>query len=229
MADDRKLREQLRSLAQVPAPPRDLAAVVRRHRTLRVRRTVVALAVAGIAAAGVIVPLVELSGLKGATGPATGESTDVRFEAARGWHVREVPPQEGMGLPSAWAANVPFDPADVAGESPTLGYPDATIEALPRDGVVLVVSLVVESTESPSHRPALRRRLAHPRRASNRVRRPATGYVPSPRHRYAERSVRVRCRVLRFEHGRTRAAARRERGALASRRHSPSISNVRDR
>ena len=94
---------------------------------------------------GVIVPLVELSGLKGATGPATAGSTDVRFEAAPGWHVREVSPHQGMGLPSAWAANVPFDPADVAGESPSLGYPDATIEALPRNGVVLVVTLVVES------------------------------------------------------------------------------------
>ena len=145
MADDRKLREQLRSLAQAPAPAPDLAAVVRRGRVHRVRRMAVALAVAGILAAGVIVPLVELSGLKGATEPATGESTVVRFEAAPGWHVREVPPLDGMGLPSAWAANVPFDPADVAGESPTIGYPDATIEALPRDGVVLVVSVVVES------------------------------------------------------------------------------------
>ena len=210
------------------APAPDLAAVVRRHRTLRVRRTAVAIAVSGIVAAGVIVPLVELSGLKGATGPATAGSTDVRFEAAPGWHVREVSPHEGMGLPLAWAANVPFDPADVAGESPSLGYPDATIEALPRDGVVLVVTRG-RVAESPSHRPALRRCLAHPKRASNRVRRPATRYVPSPRDRHAERSVRVRCRVLRFGHGRTRAVARRERGALASRRHSPSISNVRDR
>ncbi len=145
MADDRKLREQLRSLAQVPAPAPDLTAVVRRGRVLRVRRMAVALAVAGIAAAGVIVPLVELSGLKGATEPATGESTVVRFEAAPGWYVKEISPQAGMGLPVAWAANVPFDPADIAGESPTMGYPDATIEALPRDGVVLVVSLVVES------------------------------------------------------------------------------------
>jgi hypothetical protein len=146
MADDRMLRERVRGAALIPAPSPNLQGVTRRARVLRVRRIGAAVAVAVVAAAAVIVPLVQLSGLGDATVPATlPDEQVIRFQAAPGWHVAEFVPPEGLGFPSAWAANVPFAPEDVAGESPTLGYPDSTIETLPRDGVVLVASIVVES------------------------------------------------------------------------------------
>jgi Tol biopolymer transport system component len=64
----------------------------------------------------------------------------LRFEAGSGWHVAAFPGSD-FALPYAWAANVPFVPEDLAGESATLGYPDATAESLREGGVLMVASV----------------------------------------------------------------------------------------
>jgi hypothetical protein len=125
------------------SPTPDLGRVVRRGRVLRVRRTIVAIAVGSVVAAGIALPLSQLSDLGDRKPPARENGEVLRFEAARGWHIAAFPGSEGIAMPSAWAANLPFAPEDLTGDSPTLEYPSATAESLPENGVLLVASVEV--------------------------------------------------------------------------------------
>jgi hypothetical protein len=145
MADDALLRERLRRVAaDTDIPARDLTRVKHRTRALRTRRAAATILVAALAAAGIAVPLSQLSRLGDERPPASDGERVVRFAAAPGWHVIAFEPDR-LFLPYAWAANVPFALEDVAGRSPTLGYPDGTIESLPENGVVIVASVAVET------------------------------------------------------------------------------------
>jgi hypothetical protein len=142
MAEDTLLRDRIREASVAPPPPRDLPRVARRARMLRARRAAAVLIVGCVAAAGVALPLAQLSEL-GSPQPAAGAPV-LTFEPAEGWHVRttdaEVADRDGV---QAWASNVPFapdeEPIGPAGFYPD-GWPDKTIAGLPPDGVVLVAT-----------------------------------------------------------------------------------------
>jgi len=140
MRDDTGLRERLHRTAPVETPAPDLPRVVRRARILRARAAVAAVAVGTVVATAIAVPLFQLSELGEERRPAEQNVDVIRFQALPGWHVATAPERE-IGLPSAWAANVPFAADDLAGN--TLGYPDATAESLPAGGVLLIASVEV--------------------------------------------------------------------------------------
>jgi hypothetical protein len=144
MSDDTMLRDRLRKATATEVPPSNILQVTRRTRILRARRVSGAIAAAVLAAAAIAYPLAQLSRLGEAKKPANDAVHVVRFEQHPSWNTISFPADD-LFLPTAWAANVPFAPEDVAGESPTLGYPDATIESLPPGGIVLRASVVVES------------------------------------------------------------------------------------
>jgi hypothetical protein len=141
MGDETSLRERLRRATPDEAPTPDLRWVVRRARVHRVRAAIVAIAVGAIAATAIAVPLFQLSELGGGRRPAEENPEVLRFQALPGWHVATISGDGGFALPSAWAANVPFAPEDLAEDSPTHGYPDATAESLPEGGVLLIASV----------------------------------------------------------------------------------------
>jgi hypothetical protein len=104
---------------------------------------------------GTIGPLAALWGLGGGARPADetpapGQDAPVLdFEPASGWHVVTTEPNEvGVLGVQAWASNVPF----VEGDEPTApansfpnGYPDATEESLPPDGIIIVAQYPVRT------------------------------------------------------------------------------------
>jgi hypothetical protein len=143
MADDTTLRERLQRAMPVGSPTPNLRRVVRRARVLRVRRAVAAIAVGAVAATGIALPLSQLSELGDRERPAGEDGEVLRFEALSGWHVAAFPGSDSGPLPSAWAANVPFAPEDLADDSATYGYPSATADSLPEGGVLLVASVEV--------------------------------------------------------------------------------------
>jgi hypothetical protein len=143
MADDTTLRERLQRAMPVGSPTPDLRRVVRRARVLRVRRAVAAIAVGAVAATGIALPLSQLSELGDGKRPAGENGEVLRFEAGPGWHVAVFRGSDRGALPSAWAATVPFAPEDLAEDSLTYGYPYATAESLPENGVLLVASVEV--------------------------------------------------------------------------------------
>jgi len=147
MAEDTLLRERLRrALPDMHHGSPDLERVGRRARVLIVRRVAsIAIAVA-LGCVLIAVPLMQLSHLGEATpSPAAPiEEPALSFDEAPGWYT-ERSEAVNFGSPSVWASTVPFAGSDLAGDSPTIGYPDATIEGLPRDGILIVASDVVES------------------------------------------------------------------------------------
>jgi len=82
--------------------------------------------------------------------PTPAEFAPRAFAPADGWHTiststdpRVVDPE---AAPTAWAANVPFDPSDLAGRTANGALTDAyfpsnTMKSLPKEGVVIVASL----------------------------------------------------------------------------------------
>jgi len=141
MAEDTLLRDRVREAAAAQPPARDLSGVGRRARVLRARRAAAAVIVGCVAAAGVALPLAQLSELGSPKQPAAGAPV-ITFEPAEGWHVRTTEVAETDGA-QAWAANVPYapdeEPIGLAGFYPE-GWPDKTIAGLPPDGVVIVAT-----------------------------------------------------------------------------------------
>jgi len=148
------------ALQRIPAPRPELQPVLRRARVLRMRRAAAAAFVAAILAAGIFVPLGALHVLRpdARTGPKPNESTPgappvLDFEAAPGWNVIKTDTSIAYlpGAPQAWAANVPFAPADVQ-PGVRNGYPGGdpghTIRTLPADGIVVTADLPLETRNS---------------------------------------------------------------------------------
>jgi hypothetical protein len=145
MVDDHELRERLHGAAAGATGAPDLQRVERRARILSVRRAFSSAVALAAGCALVAVPLLQLSGLrdqKESAAPVDGRT--ISFEESPGWYTEEFVPAQ-FGMPYVWAANVPFAASDLAGESPTVGYPDATIEGLPPDGIVMIAEIVVSS------------------------------------------------------------------------------------
>jgi hypothetical protein len=140
--DDTQLRTRL--LREMPrgSPRGDLDRVLRRARVLRVRRAAMALATGLIAVAAIAFPLAQLSGLGGRERTADRGGLVLTFEALPGWDVAAFPAGP-YASPSAWAANVPFSPEDLADGS--LGYPYRSAESLPPEGVLIVASVGIET------------------------------------------------------------------------------------
>jgi aryl-alcohol dehydrogenase-like predicted oxidoreductase len=146
------------TLERVPIPPPSLEPVRRRARTLRRRRAVAGTVAAALAVAGVLVPLGALGVLHDhaarrttPANPATPTAAPVLdFEPSPGWNVVTTDPSlaDLPGAPQAWAANVPFAPADTTpgvGEVYPEGYPGDTVRTLPPDGIVILAEFPIET------------------------------------------------------------------------------------
>jgi len=81
--------------------------------------------------------------------PAPDQLAPPTFAPAEGWNTisTSTDPHAVETAPTAWAANVPFDPGDLTdhtaeGALTDLSFPSDTMRSLPTEGVVIVASVV---------------------------------------------------------------------------------------
>jgi hypothetical protein len=153
MADEALLKERLARAAEVAAPAPRLDRVTDRARVLRRRRAAGAGVVALVLAAAIALPLSKLAGLRddadlGATDDHVGA---IGFESADGWSMAASDPASPEWPPSVWVTNGPFAAADLRNaheEGGVLRFdvgPEATVEQLPADGILIVADVVYVS------------------------------------------------------------------------------------
>lgn len=81
---------------------------------------------------------------------ATSTAPVLAFTPADGWNTLQTRDATHAGIQFAWAANVPFAPADAA-----TGEPIETVKTLPADGIAVYASTLPQVSEDAAYRDVL--------------------------------------------------------------------------
>jgi hypothetical protein len=148
MNDVELLRRIRMATDGVPDAAADLAAVHRRARSLRRRRTVGMFVAAAIGVAAIAWPLQQLGHLGQGAVPASPTDTPVEFASLDGWHTATASAAALPNAPAATAAVIANVPLAVTAEEFPPGVDNAFLDGLPSDGIAIVAQQLL-STRNP--------------------------------------------------------------------------------